>query len=56
MESIVPYVNFHTGLRQGQGPGPNFPYCASLVPCTGPGPVPMKCDYTIIVDLEQNWK
>ena len=47
MESIVPCVNVHTGLRQGQGPEPIVPYCPSPVPYTGPGPIFMQCDYAI---------
>ena len=35
MESTVLCGNFHNGQRQGQGPGPNVSYCASLIPCTG---------------------
>ena len=51
MESIVPCVTVHTGLRQGQGPGPSVPYYANPVPCTGPGPGPgpisVQCDYSV---------
>ena len=39
--------NVHTGLRQGQIPGSIVSYCASPVLCTGPGPVPVQCEYTI---------
>ena len=41
MENTVPCGNVHTGLRQGQGPGPIFPYCAS------PIHVSVQCDWTI---------
>ena len=46
MESIVTCRNVHTGLRQGQGQGqgqgPIVSYCASLVPCIGPSPIPVQ--------------
>ena len=31
--SIISYRNVHTGLRQGQGPGPIVSYCASPMQC-----------------------
>ena len=33
--------NPHTGLRQGQEPGPIVSYCAGSVTC----PVPTQCEY-----------
>ena len=44
---IGPYVVYkivHTGLRQGQKPGPIVSHCASQIPCTCPGSVPMQCE------------
>ena len=47
METIVPCRTVHTGLRQGQVPGPIVSYCASSVPCPGPGPILVQCEWGI---------
>ena len=47
MESVVLCRNVHTGLRQGQGPGPIISYCTSAVSFTGPAPGPLLFDRTI---------
>ena len=36
--------NVHTGLGQGQVPRPIVSYCASLIPCTAPGPIHVQCE------------
>ena len=53
METIVPCRTVHTGLRQGQVPGPIVSYCASSVPCSGPGPILVQCEWAISLVLSQ---
>ena len=43
--SIVPCRNVHTVPWQEQVPGPIICSCSSPVPCAGPNPVPMQCEY-----------
>ena len=45
-ESIVPGRNAHTGLRQDRYQ-PIVSYSSSPVPCTGPSPVPVRCEQAI---------
>ena len=48
MERIGPCRNVHTGPRQGEEPGPIVSRCPSRVPCTGPGPIPVQYEYTMV--------
>ena len=38
------YRNVHTGPRPGKEPGSIVSYCANPVPCSTPGPVPVRCE------------
>ena len=45
---------FNHTARDGTGRGTGTrigTYCASPIPCIGPGPIPVQCDYTIKVTL-----
>ena len=56
IENIVPCRNVHTGLRQGQVPGPIVSYCVSPPPTASPGPVPVQCELAITSNILRTGK
>ena len=47
MDFYIVLCTAHAILRLGSRTEPIVCYCASPVPCTAPGPVPVQCDQVI---------